>query len=618
MDWKVDGLVDRILKGTNVAEALGQTHVTTTYLEALQNDTGRWSTCDHPDALIKDKEAFRRSSVYGREGGLHFFPGVCLAAQKQALDKARTQTCIKNFCAKGSVIDPASIEATPGEITGLDEFQGRIDETKKALRNLRLDCNGCDFGGALKYIFTLGNSKPEPYIAGGGKLMNSIDSLSYTEFGVTNPVVSYSNKTRSFCGNHLVPCPDFSRFDELMEYDSVFLKQNRVAEANEDMMVTDAQQDLEDHVPQEYIDYFERFMLSLQIAGHAFAAYTCLSFLFPLPLKLFKPTTCESIKRLILGVNRKQFFFATLGVYWGYKYLQSVTLIVDLSSLAKIFLLEPCIAREEYSAAIVGNYTAACSSLISAANGWANSRLAVHSIMPIIEAMNHCCGHCPYQSLNQNLFTNESNAHVSVMENYGFRYNVTTGETPFGSGISMYLLDEEPSTFLGNVTFCVDDEFVTREVLGLQTDHDIKASMSWVDMWIWSGWLSSILLTTAIANFGVSLAKLTDPLGAHRGAYEGTPIEHEYTRDRLVEIAKKMDTDLWWSALGGVVFWLILVHLMFLNIVFASTVDLEEESDDAMYPGYILSLAAILFMLGVKYLRESENRDDDGDEVIGA
>eukprot|EP00980_Cylindrotheca_fusiformis_P006020 scaffold1284_cov108-Cylindrotheca_fusiformis.AAC.34 len=93
----------------------------------------------------------------------------------------------------------------------------------------------------------------------------------------------------------------------------------------------------------------------------------------------------------------------------------------------------------------------------------------------------------------------------------------------------------------------------------------------------------SKLPPAAIANFGVSLAKLVDPLGAHRGSYEGTPIEFEYTRDRLVEIAKEMDTDLWWSA-----------------------------------------LRALLFILGVKYLLRGseENRDDDyddgDDEVTGA
>jgi len=104
---------------------------------------------------------------------------------------------------------------------------------------------------------------------------------------------------------------------------------------------------------------------------------------------------------------------------------------------------------------------------------------------------------------------------------------------------------------------------VSREVLGFESEQEIKSSASWGDVWIWSGWLSSILLTSGIANFGVNLAKLADPLGAHRGRYEGFPMEHEIARARLAEVAKEMDTDLWWSALGGVMFWLILVHLMF-------------------------------------------------------
>ena len=142
IDEKIDGITERLIDNTNFHVASRQMYVTNKFLEALQNDTNlygedKFHCVNNPPFTKAD---FLNDAQFGKSKGQHFFPGMCTAAQEYALSAARTQTCSKEFCNTGEVVDQSSITAANGQITGLDDLGILgIDEAKNAIQNKNLN-----------------------------------------------------------------------------------------------------------------------------------------------------------------------------------------------------------------------------------------------------------------------------------------------------------------------------------------------------------------------------------------------------------------------------------------------------------------------------------------------
>lgn len=89
----------------------------------------------------------------------------------------------------------------------------------------------------------------------------------------------------------------------------------------------------------------------------------------------------------------------------------------------------------------------------------------------------------------------------------------------------------ETVAFLGDLTACEDEKFVRKQILKLNE----ASTVSWWDVWIKSGVLASILLSAGVANLGVNLVNLADPLMICNGKYEGPPRNFDFQEEEEVK-----------------------------------------------------------------------------------
>ena len=75
-------------------------------------------------------------------------------------------------------------------------------------------------------------------------------------------------------------------------------------------------------------------------------------------------------------------------------------------------------------------------------------------------------------------------------------------------------------TFVGDLEACNENGYVINEVLDIAS----QTNFSWWEAWIASGIIASILLKTGVANFGIALLRMADPLMACDGLFIGACI----------------------------------------------------------------------------------------------
>ena len=182
---------------------------------------------------------------------------------------------------------------------------------------------------------------------------------------------------------------------------------------------------------------------------------------------------------------------------------------------------------------------------------------------------------------------------------------------------------EEAVPFLGNLTTCQDDDFARKEIMKLNA----ASTVSWWDVWISSGVLASILLSAGVANLGVSLVHLADPLMVCNGRYEGPPLNFNFQEQDVKALMREKIVGLKMSALGGVVFWGSFMNLLMLNIVLGKTNEHRGDiQDDAaigaiLLPLSLLPIAASLYTSRhlskrAKLLQEQSLKKTDCESVL--
>jgi len=345
-------------------------------------------------------------------------------------------------------------------------------------------------------------------------------------------------------------------------------------------------------VSEQYVNFVKTLIKQMEIAGFLFAGYTCLTLFFPSPLIIFKASILSNIRSIIFGARKYTFIASSLALWWGVQFFRSFKFVKYFEVYMKVFLQDPCVARQDYLAAIGGNYSTVCHSMLSAQSEWSNANKTIHDILHISEPMvSTCCGPYPYKNLNISIFTDNDSGHEAAMKEYGFDYDKSGGSF-CRDVVGCYLPSEDPvGAFLGNLTACEDNNFVRREIMKLNEASTISG---W-DIWISSGVISSILLSAGIATFGVYLVKLADPFMSCGGKYEGPPKNFNFQDSELSTLMEEKKIALETSAMGGVAFWGVLTNLMMLNVVFGRNAGPTEEDEDEFRKDAAAAAALIVF-----------------------
>lgn len=432
MTLKVDQIMEKLLRGSNFASAMSQLQVTNLFLGAIQNDTALWGEPGYYCTLNPPytKTDFQNSPEYGYGGdaGLQFFPGQCEAAQERALEAARSRQCQEEFCNTGSVVDPDSIVAINGDITGLDSLEGQIANAKNQLGNIKGECRGCSGWGLFKDL--IGVSDISVGVSGKKEAQEALNDIDLNGIGLTDATAEYSYRDEAFCGSHTVACPDFSRYDALSEElkDANLVKLHKLKNATVDF-ATQSTVEARSEVFEKYVDFVKLLLKQMEIASYIYAGYTCLTLLFPTPLILFRRSLKNQIRSFFFGAEQYTFVISSVALWWGVQYFRLFEYVKYFEIYMKVFLQDPCVARQEYVSAISGNYSTICSSMISAQSKWSNANSTIHDILKMIGYMvSSCCGPYPYETLNQPIFTDDSVAHKELMEEYGFIYDLSGGD----------------------------------------------------------------------------------------------------------------------------------------------------------------------------------------------
>ena len=326
MTLKVDQIMEKLLRGSNFASAMSQLQVTNLFLGAIQNDTALWGEPGYYCTLNPPytKTDFQNSPEYGYGGdaGLQFFPGQCEAAQERALEAARSRQCQEEFCNTGSVVDPDSIVAINGDITGLDSLEGQIANAKNQLGNIKGECRGCSWWGLFKDL--IGVSDISVGVSGKKEAQEALNDIDLNGIGLTDATAEYSYRDEAFCGSHTVACPDFSRYDALSEElkDANLVKLHKLKNATVDFA---AQSTLEarSEVFEKYVDFVKLLLKQMEIASYIYAGYTCLTLLFPTPLILFRRSLKNQIRSFFFGAEQYTFVISSVALWWGVQYFRS-------------------------------------------------------------------------------------------------------------------------------------------------------------------------------------------------------------------------------------------------------------------------------------------------------
>mmetsp|Transcript_21912 Transcript_21912/g.36211 ORF Transcript_21912/g.36211 Transcript_21912/m.36211 type:complete len:403 (+) Transcript_21912:489-1697(+) len=336
---------------TNVIMVRSQYEHTRLFYDALTKDTALYGTADYGcDNAPFNKEGFRASDGYGKQSGLKFFPGYCNSAQELALVEARSATCPRTVCRGGEVITGATAEN--GDVT-VDKWG------------------------------SVGN-----WIIGGG---NKVDT--------EDPTVKLEHGYREFCGDEIVPCPDYTQADALeMLLEDANLEQYKFAE---DLVLESAIPNLVvDASSENAIRIFNNLLTQIEIAGFVYVVYQCISLFFPSPLFIFRSPYEIAIKRFFFGSNKYIFVAIVLAIWWGWSYFKTVNVAALYEVYVYRFLKDPCVADAGHFLQVGRVVSETCGELLELESNWTVNAQTINTTLTLSRLMEDCgCSKFPFVNL---------------------------------------------------------------------------------------------------------------------------------------------------------------------------------------------------------------------------
>ena len=141
-----------------------------------------------------------------------------------------------------------------------------------------------------------------------------------------------------------------------------------------------------------------------------------------------------------------------------------------------------------------------------------------------------------------------------------------------------------------------------------------------------------MLLSPAVANYGISLAKLADPLMVCDGKYEGPPRGFNFRDSEVRSLMEEICFSLKISAFGSVVFWGIFMNLLMVNVILGkmengADEENDTETEDAVVAGFILAMSILTVFVAARadqllskriLLFEETDEDEDESDVPAA
>eukprot|EP00586_Coscinodiscus_wailesii_P001633 CAMPEP_0172485240 /NCGR_PEP_ID=MMETSP1066-20121228/13184_1 /TAXON_ID=671091 /ORGANISM="Coscinodiscus wailesii, Strain CCMP2513" /LENGTH=320 /DNA_ID=CAMNT_0013250357 /DNA_START=177 /DNA_END=1139 /DNA_ORIENTATION=- len=261
-------------------------------------------------------------------------------------------------------------------------------------------------------------------------------------------------------------------------------------------------------------------------ASSAYVGYLCLLLFFLSPLVIFWSGIFPSWKRYVFGAQKHVFILVVLVVWWGVRYFRSFSVSIELQLYMKNLLKDPCYVDASFLWEAGQTLDRMCHELGYLENEWTNKSAFIDSTLKEVGAFQEMCHYgYPCQYLCGILPQMNDTATKMDLESIHFGTVVDQDDMcPACDSVDVHI-QRPNATFLGNTTLCHGPKFAKQAFLGMAPDTYIDG---W-NLWIYSGLLASILVKTCVANFGMSLLHMADPLFVCNGEFEGLPCDQQFS-----------------------------------------------------------------------------------------
>lgn len=320
-----------------------------------------------------------------------------------------------------------------------------------------------------------------------------------------------------------------------------------------------------------------KIMHQVDIASTVYVFYACLSLIFPAPLILHRSPIRSMWNRFFLGVNKYQFIFVVVAFWWLFEYYDLIWFNPQLRLYAVNMLRDPCFVDSDYVLQRQSALDATCNELLLHVNNFHTYRPALHHMtMEANLFVDECCPTFPYENLGN---LESPSFEEDIWTRLGFD-TVPIFLEPYGQ---VLFPNKTNFTFLGDTTVCSD--LVEAERLILATSPE--ATVNFWELWIASGLIASLLFKVVLANLGLALYWLADPLSRCGGTYE-YPSEQTVSTRTGMELKSKTIAGLDGISLKWAIVWFVAVKLCLLNLFTAANLEgvVWDTTDPLIYAAF--------------------------------
>jgi hypothetical protein len=443
------------------------------------------------------------------------------------------------------------------------------------------------------------------------------DSAAFRVTGLAN---------RKYCGEVCIdvpyPCPKHTA-DEEADLADYRLQQYQTAEKQRAEKHREFPTSLPDNLQSTATKTAEKILFQVDVASYVYIGYSCVALFFPTPLVLFRMPYWVAIKQFMFGVQKPFFIVSVVSIWWGLEYFQNLWYSPDIRLfLNNLRAGDPCFVDGEYLIERQKVLNSVCRELIPLEPEWHES---VFTISDVLEEVKHFANDCNCSF--PNVFLAQLPQLLMKSASYiGFNVTLDLCQGDDDGKDCTILVPDQNVSYFGNSSICIDDEAARQLVLEAP-----EMNADWYDLWVASGFLATLLVKIAVANFGLSLMKLADPFVVCAGEFLWMPTEFgmdiqsaDGQRERVLldslggrgqSLAPSV-LQQWYASKRRALFhiglskaflWGLLMHLSLVNLFFAVYDEIGENSSlgqslerhDILVLGACLSFAAFVAFIGV-------------------
>ena len=478
---------------TNLPLAQQQHKMITTFHEALVNDTALYGVppyqCASRGAVSGLKEDWNRASKQNDFSSVGpFFPGYCEEALEEALQVAQDRQCYHEVCDCPTLPDTAVFQ-----MVGLADkkFCGEV-------------CVQVPHACPPHADEDLEERKER---------LSLLADVRYQQL-------------------------------EAAEARRIEMAQNGTGSQQQFLFDKDA---IPDNVQSSATQTADKVLHQVDIASYIYIAYSCISLMFPSPLILFRMPYWISIKRFLFGVQKPYFICFVLCVWWGIEFLRQVYYSPDFwLFLNNLRLGDPCFVDADYLMERQKIFNEVCQELAPLEPEFDESVMTITDVLRGVDFFSDSCNCAFPNQYTSRLMSNEYTrsavnnsvlasviSNLTTMAAIGFNQTMEFCNGNDGESCNEILVPGDNIAFLGNSSICSNFTESRRLVWESTMDADAQTD-HWYELWLASGFLATLMIKFAVANFGLSLMELADPFVVCAGEFlwMAPPASMEGSRSR--------------------------------------------------------------------------------------